>query len=513
MSTHHPKRSLWRIAIALLAVVLLFSIAYQVPTTTVQAQGGQNLPFDAAQLGVVTGPEGVTFTFAGQAGDAVEIEVTGLNNFATLIALQDANGALLAQEPNASRSDVVTLSATLPTSGSYLVVVTGADNTVGQFTILLTRGLPPGAPLTPNGVTEGIVAPTLPQVYYDLPLDGSNNTRLEVRSLTLGYSPQITVFGSDGTTVAILGGDRALAGAFEFGPGTETLKVLVALGDFATQANFQVLWNVITPDSSSSPVATQPASTGSGSCQVTPEGANPVNIRSGGSTDHPVVGVLQSGQTATATGFSNLNGGWYEIQLLDGTIGWAASFVVITSGDCSSLPIKTFPPAPTSQPGATQATATTPAATDPASTQEPGASPTTATATEATQDPGAQTAPPEDTQYFFELDISGTRTATVSNQISYPNGDTFDRVRYEVTGFTQVVASAEVLVTVTCSGPGAENAQISDNFARRVPQSCNGYTRTIRHTNDSDFQNFEIWLESGNNAFVTWTVTATVISP
>ncbi len=518
-------RALRRSLIVLLIAILISGVVYQTPSA-VQAQDGQNLPFDALQLGVVQGPQGVTFNFVGQAGDAIAIETAGLNNFAPVVVLQGPDRAVIAQEVNAARSDSVTLSATLPTSGTFFIVVTGVDGTVGQFTILLTRGLPEGFPLTPNGVTEGAVDPTLTQVYYDLPLDPANNTRLEVRSQTLGYSPQVTVFGSDGTVIGLISGNRALASSLEFGPGTEILKVMVAIGEFQSPALYQVYWNVIVPDSSTPSNTPEPSSntSSSGGCQITPSGINPVNIRSGGSTDHPQVGVLQANETATATGFSALNGGWYEVQLSNGIVGWAASFVVTATGNCSSLPTKTFAPAPSSSgsgssgsgsSGSGSSGSGSPTSTPPSSsTQEPGQPTPTPTTQQGGGGGGGQVAPPDEQQIFFQISANPSpseRTVVVSDVISYPNGDTADRIRYEVTDFSSVVFSANVLVTVTCSGPGASEAKIASNYGRTPSQPCNGYSRTFTHTNDSRYQNHEIWLESGSDAYVTWTLTATVL--
>lgn len=510
MFKHLAKRRWWRSVLTFVTLMIGVGVVSFTPRG-VRAQDGQNLPFDALQLGVVNSPDGTLFNFAGQAGDAVEIEVSGLNNFAPIVLLQGADRAELAREDNASRSDSVSLSATLPASGTFFVVVTGADNTVGQFTILLTRGLPVGFPLIPNGVTEGIVDPAIPQIYYDLPLDGTNNTRLEVRSQTIGYSPQVTVFGADGTVIALITGNRALAAALEFGPGTETLKVLVALGEFTNLANFQVLWTVVTPIQTTPAATQEPADGTSGACQVSPGGSNLINVRAGGSTDHPRVGVLQVGETAVATGFSALNGGWYEIQLPNGTVGWVSSSVVSTTGNCSALPVKTFAPASTGDNGAPTETAT---AAPPEGTQEPSDTETSPTPTEEAGG-GAQTAIPDnEPRYSFELNFKSTnqadRARTVSDVISYPDGDNADRVRYELTGFDSVTFGATATVTVICSGPGAENAMVRWNWGSAAGVPCSQATRTFTHTVDSDFTNFEIYLASGTNAYVTWT--ATVVS-
>jgi len=529
-----------------LTIALLVG-AFTAPAT---AQDDTTLVFGQPQLGRVDNPAGTTFNFQAEANDTVTIEVAGLNNFIPTITLLDPVQTAIAQEPNAGQQTTITLQTTLPTPGTYFVNVGGVNSTLGQFTIVLNRGLPPGLPLNPTGPTEGAIAPELPDVYYDVPLDPANNTALQIRSLTEGYNPQVTVFDETGNEIATLTSQRLLAATLEFEPGEEVLKLLIELGEFTEQASFEITTERIAPATTDAgPVATQePSDSGappatSTECRVsTGDSGVAVNARSGGSTDYPEIGQLLPGQNVPATGFNTANGGWFQVQLVDGTIAWVASFVVTTTGDCATLPLASYPPlgsddgpVETEEPSEGTATATTtptatlpgqptatlpgqPTATatgTPTVSTQPTATPTPSFTPTATASPTApiQTAPPDNQQQTVEVDLSSNNNQIVlTGDVSYPTGDTADRIRYEVTGFTQSRFSADILVTFSCTGSGASNARISSNFGRNGPQQpCNGYSRTQTHTDDSDFANYEIYLDSGDNVYVSWTMVITVL--
>lgn len=552
-------------------LVLVLVLLFVVP---VAAQGDPILPYGEPQLGQVTTPEGTSFTFQGEANDAIAIEVAGLSNFIPVITLLDANRAPLVQETNAGQLTTISLQTTLPTSGAYFVNVAGSNGVSGQFTITLNRALPPGLPLDPQGPTQGIIGDTLPEIFYDIPLDPTNNTVLQIRSLTEGYAPQITVFDAAGTEIASFTSQRVLAVSLEYGPSLEAeiLKLQISLGEFTELATFEITTELVSPapidngpsataepsDTGSAPPATTAPVTGN-ECRISTGSPNTnVNARAGGSEEYAEVGQIRPGESVLATGFNEANGGWFEVQLADGTTAWVASFVVATAGDCLSLPLRSYPPlgtedtgpaateepadpsAPTATPTATvtstatvDSSAPTTAPTDPAaptatSTATPTATETQPVAPTVTPTPSytptytpsattaVQVAPEDNQQITVQLDVAdanpNNRQVVLSDVISYPGGDTADRVRYELVGFSQSIFSADVLVTVNCTGTGAENALVSPNFGRNGPQQpCNGYSRTFTHTNDSDFNNFEIYLTSGNNAYVTWTMVITIL--
>jgi uncharacterized protein YgiM (DUF1202 family) len=70
------------------------------------------------------------------------------------------------------------------------------------------------------------------------------------------------------------------------------------------------------------------------------------NVRSGDSTQYPIVGSLEEGESAPIVGVSSFGTGWYVIDL-SGRRGWISPSVVNVSGDTSSLPRIGPPPVPT----------------------------------------------------------------------------------------------------------------------------------------------------------------------
>lgn len=106
-----------------------------------------------------------------------------------------------------------------------------------------------------------------------------------------------------------------------------------------------------TPSPSPTTPASSPTSTTPTACLISPRaGQQGVNVRTGGSTNHPIIDTLDPNTTYTAIGVNSANDGWYAIQLDAERVGWVASFVVDATGDCANLPLRTFAPAPTPAP-------------------------------------------------------------------------------------------------------------------------------------------------------------------
>lgn len=70
------------------------------------------------------------------------------------------------------------------------------------------------------------------------------------------------------------------------------------------------------------------------------------NVRSGDSTDYPVIGTLFENQSARVVGRSSSGSGWYYIELDDGDRGFIAPSVVDASGDLRTVPRIDPPPPP-----------------------------------------------------------------------------------------------------------------------------------------------------------------------
>lgn len=329
-----------RIGIALLIGLLVVVIIAYLPPKA-QAQDGQTLQWGELTLGQMVGTEAVLYRFQGNVGETITLEVNGISGFLPTITLLDANRSIVSQNLNAGQTSRLTLSFTLFSGDFYYAQIGEVSNGAGQFTVLLERVLPPGIPLVNGILTTGAVAPNLTTVFYDFMLAPTSNTRLDVRSITAGYSPQVSVVDANGTVIAEVNSTRLVGASLEFGPSDEGLKLMVSLGEFDTQASYEIELAYTTGQTlptTSGPDATPEI----GLCTITSARSDGVNIRSGGSTNHASVGFLRNRDSAIGIGFNSANGGWYQIRLSDGVVGWVASFVVNAEGECDSLPIVAF---------------------------------------------------------------------------------------------------------------------------------------------------------------------------
>jgi hypothetical protein len=92
-----------------------------------------------------------------------------------------------------------------------------------------------------------------------------------------------------------------------------------------------------------------------------------VNIRSGPGPNYPVVGSLSPGISLRVTG-QNEQGTWWQVQQVDGPIGWVAASVV-EARDVDGIPIAQAPPPP--EPTPTPVSEATPTPTRPKYQFEP----------------------------------------------------------------------------------------------------------------------------------------------
>jgi hypothetical protein len=160
-----------------------------------------------------------------------------------------------------------------------------------------------------------------------------------------------------------------------------------------------------------------------------------INIRSGPGTNYGVLDVLPLGETVPVTG-RNDETTWWQIQF-NTRSGWVFAELTYPEGDCENVPFAAAP-----APGA-------------ASVQEqplpgdegtaPGVAPTSEVA-------------PEDPEVNTPLIIPVNLSASVSDQVSFPEGDRVDRVQYEVTGMKEG-EKARLLITAVCAGKGMEYVQ------------------------------------------------------
>lgn len=496
--------------------------------TSTLAQDGQPIQYGDNLPGNVTGPEGQWFIFEGQAGEVADIQVLGFGEFLPTVMLQDGAGTILAVENNLETLTTIRLNYALTVSGTFYIRVNGVKNATGQFAISLTKGtreLPPPQLLSLDTIISGTVSSASSPAVYSFNTNPDNVTQLQIEARSDGYNPVVSILNINGDIIFSVNNPQILGITLTFAPGNEAFQVVVEQGVYPEAANFDVALALGSLVSSS---GGQPASTpepsdngtntsGSGlgsttppaGCAITPAN-NSVNIRQGGSTDHPIVGRLDPGYYLSVTGYNSANGGWYEVTLPNNVAGWMGGSVTQRVGDCSNLPTKNFPAAPATQP-TPPPVATTPStgATATPTTQTDSSVTATITPTPTATAPSAQTAPPDsDPRYNFELNFKNNETRTISDTISYPDGDTTDRVTYRVTGFDSVTFSATSTITLVCTGPGSENARVRfGTGGGSVP--CNGATSSFQHGEFTATGQFTVFLESGSGAYVTWTAVVT----
>ncbi|MEO0565445.1 MAG: hypothetical protein AAF125_25280, partial [Chloroflexota bacterium] len=126
-----------------------------------------------------------------------------------------------------------------------------------------------------------------------------------------------------------------------------------------------------------------------------------------------------------------------------------------------------------------------------------------------TTPPAAQLAP-EDARSNSPLTIPLDSTASTLDFVSYPGGDTEDRVSYSVTGMNNNVAitggRARLVISATCFGEHTEQILF---FTGGPTYTC-GQTLVDREvTADSDTGSVVITAVGGEGTYVQWVLTGT----
>ena len=126
-----------------------------------------------------------------------------------------------------------------------------------------------------------------------------------------------------------------------------------------------------------------------------------------------------------------------------------------------------------------------------------------------TTPPPPPTAPP-DANFNSPLNIPLDSTASVTDFVSFPGGDTEDRVRWDITGMNPNAAlsggRARLILAVSCFGTGTQNIQF---FTGGQTFSC-GQTIVDREvTYDSRTGQVTISAVGGENTYVQWVLTGT----
>ncbi|MCB9454276.1 MAG: SH3 domain-containing protein [Anaerolineaceae bacterium] len=490
----------------------------------------------------------VLYTFQGNAGDVMTAQVSatapGLDPTLTLLSPSGVPLANNDNDPFGFNGSDARLNYTLADSGVYSLLVGSANNTRGSFILRLTQRSSSAGAAPLNGAAQ--VDLTTGTQTLVVPGNPAAVTPITIQSNPPGAPFSVEVRDPGGQTIAVFAGLPSV-----------TLALPAASGDFVivvtpTTPNAQgsVVVNQgdapAPPDTNTpppAPVATEevaPDGPLPGVCSVTAAG-NVTNVRSGPGTDYGVVAQLSNGQYFEVVG---INGVWYAVSLPGGGQGWVRSDVVGASGPCDNLPQMGAPTVPnepvtTEEAGSTLATptytatfvpgvptATTlppqqPTATTPPQPQQPTATftpsytppaPPTATFTPSytpTTPPAPQEAP-ADPRFNNPLDIALDTTGSVTDFVSYPGGDTEDRVRYSVTGMNPNSSlsggRARLILAVSCFGNNTDQVQF---FTNGQTYTCGQTIVDKEVTFDSNTGSVVITAVGGNGTYVQWVLTGT----
>jgi uncharacterized protein YraI len=489
-------------AVALL--VLLAAVG-----ASAQSSGG-SLAYGSAQVGTLSQSAPLVFySFQASAGDLIAVDVLSLtpslNPSVSLLGPTQQQIAANDNNPLTSGALDAHLSWRLDANGTYALLVGGVAGSTGDFVIKL-NGQAGGAPvaLQSGGATSADFNTNAQAQVFSIPADPAGPTALELAADPVGFAFNGRVFGPNGGLLAAFTGLPGATLTLPQGIGSATLVlepastestgvVRLATGGASTggpavQATLR-------------PVATQPAITGPAPtdfCNVSSGGT--VNLRSGPGTNFGVVGQLNPGNFLPVQGVSP-DRGWYAVTFNNQMV-WVSNTVVALNGPCSNLPTvqgpAIQPPGPTFTPTGTgtvgQPTSTlavTATATEPGPTLAPTDVPPTS----------APTAPP-DSDHQVQLDRNNG--GSFSQVISYPDGDTTDRVTARVTNFDSITTSARFNVTLVCSGTGTEYVRWGEN--QNANLQCGGNLELF-FTNDSNQRFLNITLPSGSGpAYVNYTL-------
>lgn len=173
------------------------------------------------------------------------------------------------------------------------------------------------------------------------------------------------------------------------------------------------------------------------------------------------------------------------------------------------------PPQSTPTPTSTRTPTATATTVQPTATFTPSYTPTTqATATYTpsytpTTPPAAQVAP-EDPRFNSPLNIPLDGTVSVVDFVSYPGGDTEDRVRWDIIGMNPNSAlsggRARLVIAVSCFGTGTANIEF---FTGGQTYSCGQTIVDQEVTYNSRTGSVVITAVGGTGTYVQWVLTGT----
>lgn len=494
---------------ALLIVALLL---LGVEADIVSAQGGF-ISYGQTVAGAITDKSPVIlYTFQANIGDLMTAKVSAsaadLDPTLTLLGPSGATLATNDNDPFSFKAGDARLSYEITEAGVYSLLVGSANNTRGDFDLrLFVRAGSSGAAALNGTAQVDLAAGTQTLIVTGNPAATTPIT-IQVTPANAPYSVEVRQL--DGLVLAVYLGLPSVNLNL---PASSSSFVIVISATAPNAQGLALVTQGDAPAQTVAPLATEEAASAPANvCSITPA-SGAVNIRNGPGTQFNVVGTLQVGQFLEVVG---QNAGWYAVNLPGVGQGWIAGSVAVLNGPCGSLPTIAAPAAPAAQPttvppaGATATPPQPPTATPPQQ-QPPTATlpqqpPPTATLT-PTQ--AAQVAPP-DNNYVLVVPLDGS--VSLSDYVSFPNGDVEDVVSYDTSGLNPNSAlpggRGQLTIALVCSGTGTnyitfridgQNYTCGQTFQRIV--NADSDTGAIRITATG---------ADAAGTYVQWTLNATL---
>ncbi len=437
-------------------------------------------------------------------GDLVSLRVTSLTpGMLPTLSISSPAGQQLAfssGDPTSIAAGSARIDLRSEQTGTFNVQVGSSNSGTGQFVItaniiqsseVVVLTTPTVLQFSPQ---QTVIAVTIAQNLesaLDFAIVGDEN-RLYV-----------AMHGADGSLLSVNIVEGTLTTPIEPGSGVYTAIITNPAASSASVDVTAILSTGVGSSGSSDGAAAPPPATNGDVCTVT-TGEGGTNLRTGPGTNYGVITSLPANTSYTATG---QNSGWYTIDY-NGQTGWLAGFVTAQTGPCNTLPLAEAPPAPEG-PANPPPPATTEEATGGQPTSAPGQS-TTAPG-QATQPPVQPTSPPPteapaqvappDSSFFVDVSVKNGQ-ATVSDAVSYPDGDTQDEIFWNIIDFDSVTTAGDLEVIITCTGTGTENVTF---FSGGSNFSCGDIISRIV-TNDSDSGLIRVTAVSGTGTLVNYSL-------
>lgn len=513
----------------LFSVFILFLLSMGV----IRAQGGllENGATVSDKLSAAT-PQ-ILYIFNGNAGEIATIHALGWGfGFQPTLTLLGPTGQLAFNSGDALNplSNDARVTVRLPQPGAYSLLVGSTTPVDATFTLSLQ--IRPASLSIPLG--ESLIIDLVPGAIlqtYSIEANPGGTSDVVIEATTPGFNFSTLLSDPSGKVIAALDGNLAravftlpaAAGAYELFVApvdpNSTGAVRIARGAGSTAPVISQPQQPQQPSQPSQPVATEEVGSSSipaNQCVAVAGGS--VNVRSGPGTDFGIVGTLSPGGFLVVTGQYQ---GWYTGPF-QGVSGWVAGSVTSLQGPCGNVPV-VQPPAGPSQP---QQPAQ-PSGPAPTSTSTPPPPPTTApgqpTSTPTTPPPpppptatftptsAVQTAPPDADSLNWTLDRNAG--GQFSDAVSFPSGDTTDRIRVTVDGLNNQPPNnfRRFQFTLVCTGTNTQNLGWGTGGpSAGTGLSCGGSLQQV-FTNDSNQLFINVRITSGDPSYVQYTIIATRI--